>query len=69
MDIMSGASAGGINGALLAAARGHRRRLHVDYVRERWIDARGLHELLHGENESDPAALMDGNRFFTESCW
>ena len=31
---MSGASAGGINGAMLAAAIVHRRRLQPDFVRE-----------------------------------
>src|SRR4051812_33301191 len=35
VDVMSGSSAGGINGALLAAAIVGQRRLHPEYIRQR----------------------------------
>ena len=37
LDILTGASAGGINGALLGAVITHRRRLDANYLRNRWI--------------------------------
>jgi predicted acylesterase/phospholipase RssA len=76
VDVMSGSSAGGINGALLAAAVVHRRRLHPDYLRMRWIELGDLGALLRPLKEVDPYSLMDGGYFFTklqetfrDVCW
>src|SRR4051812_45999932 len=46
VDVMSGSSAGGINGALLAAAIVARRRLHPDFLRGRWLDLGDVARLL-----------------------
>lgn len=76
VDVMSGSSAGGINGALLAAAAVHRRRLHPDYLRERWIELGDLGALVRQLSEADPYSLMDGEYFYRELqktfravCW
>ena len=76
VDVMSGSSAGGINGALLAGATVHRRRLHPDYLRERWIELGDLGALLRQLSEADPYSLMDGQDFFEkirdtfgDICW
>jgi predicted acylesterase/phospholipase RssA len=64
VDVMSGSSAGGINGALLAAASVHRRRLHPDYLRERWIALGDAGALLRKLSDADPHSLMDGGYFY-----
>ena len=38
IDLMSGSSAGGINGALLGASIRHRRRLNPNFLRNRWLE-------------------------------
>ena len=38
IDIMSGASAGGVNGGLLAAAMRFERRLDPKYIRDQWLE-------------------------------
>jgi predicted acylesterase/phospholipase RssA len=63
IDILAGASAGGINGALLSAAMVSRRKLDVDFVRERWLDLGDLSELLYPIEKEDPRALMSGDLF------
>ncbi|MGH2969750.1 MAG: patatin-like phospholipase family protein, partial [Solirubrobacteraceae bacterium] len=76
VDVMSGASAGGINGALLAAAGVARRRLHPGYLRSRWIELGDLGALLQPLSNADPRSLMDGDYFhqqlrrtFEEVLW
>jgi patatin-related protein len=64
IDLMSGSSAGGINGALLAAAIDGRRRLHPDYIREKWIAVGDLESLLHPLRTRAPTSLMGGHTFF-----
>src|SRR3954469_19579017 len=63
VDLMSGSSAGGINGALLGAAIRHGRRLHPDFLRERWLELGDFEKLLHRTSEPSPAALMQGTAF------
>lgn len=63
IDILTGASAGGINGALLSAAMVSQRKLDVDFVRNRWLDLGDLSELLYPVDKEDPRALMDGKVF------
>lgn len=64
IDLMSGSSAGGINGALLAAAIDRRRRLHPDYIREKWLRLGDLETLLHPLRTASPTSLMGGHAFF-----
>jgi predicted acylesterase/phospholipase RssA len=66
IDIMSGASAGGINGALLAAVISHGRKLDPDFVRDRWIDLGDFSGLLQPLSTQDPRSLMSGAAFHSE---
>src|SRR3954447_11303583 len=63
IDLMSGSSAGGINGALLGAAIRHRRRLNPDFLRDRWLDLGDFGGLLYPTSEAAPGALMQGQKF------
>jgi hypothetical protein len=63
IDLMSGSSAGGINGALLAAAIHSRRRLDPDYIREQWMSLGDFGQLLRRTSEPEPTSLMDGAYF------
>jgi patatin-related protein len=62
VDIVAGASAGGLNGALLSMAMVHRSDLQV--LRELWIDKAGLSKLLRGPLEADPPSLLKGDEYF-----
>jgi patatin-related protein len=66
IDLMSGSSAGGINGALLAAAIDRKRRLHPDYIRSRWLELGDLETLLHSLRTPSPTSLMGGHDFFVK---
>ena len=63
VDVMSGASAGGINGAMLGAAMVHGRRLEAEFVRERWVTLGDFSALLQPTRNADPRALMQGELF------
>ncbi len=63
VDIMTGASAGGINGALLAAAARHERRLHPDFLRRKWLHLGDFAKLLHSTRAENAQSLMQGQRF------
>lgn len=63
IDLVSGASAGGINGALLCAASVHERRLQPDFVRAKWLELGDLGRLLQQTTKTDPASLMRGVLF------
>ncbi len=63
LDIMSGASAGGINGGLLAAAIRHAHWLPSDFIRTSWLDMGDASTLLQRISEPNPRALMQGNKF------
>ena len=65
LDVMSGASAGGINGALLAGAIVNRRQLTADFVRDRWLGLGDFSTLLHRTSNADPRSLMQGEAFAT----
>jgi predicted acylesterase/phospholipase RssA len=64
IDILTGASAGGINGALLSAAMVKGRRLEVGFVRERWLKLGDLSKILYPATKDDPPSLMDGKEFY-----
>lgn len=63
IDILTGASAGGINGALLSAAMVSQRKLDVEFVRDRWLALGNLSDLLYPTEKEDPQALMNGQVF------
>ncbi len=63
LDILTGSSAGGINGALLAAAMVEGRKLDAGFVRDRWLDLGDLSTILRDEEEQSPTSLMDGVKF------
>lgn len=63
IDILAGASAGGINGALLGAVITHGRVLRPEFVRERWLDLGDLGTLLQPTDDTDPPSLMRGDYF------
>jgi predicted acylesterase/phospholipase RssA len=63
LDILTGASAGGINGALLGAVITRRRRLDANYLRNRWIALGNFSDLLRPTNMKKPPSLMDGEYF------
>jgi predicted acylesterase/phospholipase RssA len=63
IDILSGASAGGINGALLSAAMVKGRRLSPDFIRNRWLELGDLSKILHDPQDPEPTSLMDGKTF------
>jgi hypothetical protein len=63
IDVMSGTSAGGINGALLATAISHGRRLPAGFVRDRWLRLGDVSTLLQPTSTADPQSLMQGQLF------
>ncbi|HEU0316712.1 MAG TPA: DUF3376 domain-containing protein, partial [Solirubrobacteraceae bacterium] len=63
VDVMSGASAGGINGALLGAAIAKGRRLDPDFVREKWLDMGDFDQLMQSGANPNPQSLLQGNLF------
>jgi predicted acylesterase/phospholipase RssA len=63
LDVFSGASAGGINGALLAGAISEQRRLHPDFIREKWLGLGDFARLLQKTSMAHPHSLMQGRLF------
>jgi hypothetical protein len=61
VDITSGASAGGINGVLLAKALATGADLGA--VRSLWVDGGDFATLLHNRKEADPPSLLSSDRF------
>lgn len=66
IDILTGASAGGINGALLGAAIASNGHLAPQFVRDSWLDLGDLSRLLRDRSEEDPVSLMDGKMFYDD---
>lgn len=62
VDVISGTSAGGINGALLALAMSQGKPL--DPLRDIWLDRGDILTLLRKPTESDPPSLLDGGYFY-----
>jgi patatin-related protein len=65
-DIIAGASAGGVNGALIAGAVHAGRRLHPDFLRDEWLNVGDFSQLLQRTTQSKPPSLMQGDLFFDE---
>lgn len=66
IDVMSGSSAGGINGALLAGAQCHQRVLGAGFLRNRWLTLGDFSKLLYPLSEARPTALMQGQYFTSQ---
>jgi len=65
-DILTGASAGGLNGALLAGVMRKGRRLPPNLLRAKWLAFGDFSKLLHGTEERAPQSLMQGDLFLDE---
>jgi patatin-related protein len=64
VDVIAGASAGGINGALLATAIAHAEQLEP--LRDVWLDDGDLGMLLRDPYQRDPPSLLRGDEYFLE---
>jgi patatin-related protein len=66
VDVIAGASAGGINGAMLATMIAHDspRSVELDSLREIWLEQGALRELLRSPLQKDPPSLLRGDEFF-----
>ncbi len=62
VDIISGTSAGGINGALLALAASEGKPL--DPLRDLWLNRGDILTLLRKPGDDDPPSLLDGGYFY-----
>ena len=62
IDVISGTSAGGLNGAALALAQIHDKSLYS--LRDVWLDIGGLENLMHEPEDEDLASLLRGNDWF-----
>lgn len=64
IDVLTGTSAGGINGALLAAAMtGPRGSLDAEYVRDQWLKLGDLDKLRRRLRDGQPDSLLQGEEF------
>ncbi|MEO6362606.1 MAG: patatin-like protein [Caldimonas sp.] len=62
IDVISGTSAGGINGAALALAQVHDSSLYS--LRDVWLDTAGLEQLMRKPDDARPASLLRGDSWF-----
>lgn len=62
IDVISGTSAGGVNGAALALAQLHDTSLYG--LREVWLSQAGLEQLMRDPGEDDPPSLLRGDDYF-----
>jgi patatin-related protein len=62
VDVISGTSAGGINGALLGLAQVYGADLAP--LRAVWLDRGSFDQLLRSPHERDPESLLRGNEYF-----
>jgi hypothetical protein len=63
LDILCGASAGGVNGSLLAAVMVAARRLPAGYLRTKWLDIGDFEKLLRPTSETEPKSILRGDLF------
>lgn len=62
VDVISGSSAGGLNGALLATSVAYK-DADLSKVRDVWLDAGDISKLLRSPFELDAPSLLDGEDF------
>jgi predicted acylesterase/phospholipase RssA len=63
VDVVSGTSAGGVNGALLAGAVARHRSLRG--LRDIWLDVADFEALLRSPYETDQPSVLKGDEYFT----
>ncbi len=63
VDIISGASAGGINGILLGSALTGEKR-DLEQTTALWRERGGISELLHRPGTTKPTSLFDGEKYY-----
>ncbi len=66
IDILAGASAGGLNGCLLAGSIVYRKSLGVDFLRDKWIQIGDFGSLLQPLSAEAPASIMQGDEFYSQ---
>lgn len=66
IDILAGASAGGLNGALLAGAIVYDTKLDTTFLRKKWIAIGDLSSLLQSLEAETPGSVMQGKRFYDQ---
>jgi patatin-related protein len=64
IDVLSGTSAGGINGAFLALALAH--RTDLTGLRDLWVRRGAFQQLLRSPFEKDPPSLLRGDEYLLE---
>ncbi|WP_295641540.1 patatin-like protein [uncultured Methylibium sp.] len=62
IDVISGTSAGGVNGAALALAQVHDASLYG--LRDVWLVRGGLEQLMRDPDQDDPSSLLRGDDYF-----
>lgn len=62
IDVVSGTSAGGVNGAALALAQIHDSSLYG--LREVWLSQAGLEQLMRDPGDENPPSLLRGDQHF-----
>jgi patatin-related protein len=62
LDVVSGTSAGGINGIMLAFAQA--RRADISVLRDVWLQEAALADILRSPREKDPLSLLQGDEKF-----
>jgi len=65
IDILAGASAGGLNGCLLAGSIIFDRPLTTGFLRDKWIVIGDFSSLLQPLSLEKPASIMQGSQFYT----
>lgn len=65
VDILTGASAGGLNGALLAGAMAHDKRLKTKFMRDKWLTIGDFGLLLQPLDKQDVTSIMRGEKFLS----
>jgi patatin-related protein len=67
VDVVTGASAGGVNGAFLACATAYRpASSRFDQLRNVWLDAGAFEALLRPPSELHPPSLLRGDAYFLQ---
>jgi patatin-related protein len=65
VDVISGTSAGGLNGVFLAAAIAYRRpEADIKSLRDIWLNVGNLRDLIRQPTDPDPRSLLQGERSF-----
>lgn len=64
IDVISGASAGGLNGVILSAAIAY--RADFTTMRDIWIELADIEKMIRPASEKDPPSLLMGDKYFLD---